>query len=272
MAARSGATPRELLATCRDLHRSGALQAIRVRWGAAMRQQHWRLAFEPGTTATSLCASLARLPGCSRIEQAEGGAALSTVWAEIDALDEAALQRQLDRLPQRPSARLRLPALPDEDTRHCEDPALAASIERGLNLCSKPYADCARRLGCSEHRVLAHLQAWRRSGQLEYLMLTPPPTRVPQSGLIALWRQLQPSPELLSRLEAHGNVDRVVGGHGRPEWPWRLSLVLRAAPRLAHEQLRELQADVGLTDPPASCAALLIHQPRDQALLFDTEG
>lgn len=167
MAARSGATPRELLRACRSLQESGALQPPHVRWGAAMRRECWRFAFEPRLPVPALASALAQLPGCLRIERACEGAAMPMVWAEIEALDSTTLQRQLARLPERPSARLRLPAPASEQGLPCDDARLAALMERGLRLCSKPFADCAKQLGCSEQRVLSTLQAWRRTGQLQ---------------------------------------------------------------------------------------------------------
>jgi len=267
MAARSGATPRELLSTCRELNRSGALQPIRVRWGAALRRARWRLAFD---AAPGLPAALAALPGCYRIERAETGADVPAVWTEIEALDEAALRRQLARLPVSPRARLRLPS--NDAALSCDDVRLAACMEQGLQLCSKPFAECAKRLGCSEHRVLSSLSAWRRSGQLECLVLKPPPTPVPQLGMLALWRRIEPSADLLARLREHRSIDRVVEGPGSEAWPWRLSVVLRATPQLGAQPWRERLAEAGLAAAPDVCVPLRTEQPRDQAMLFNTEG
>lgn len=263
MAARSGATPRELLSTCRELNRSGALQPIRVRWGATLRRERWRLAFDapPGFGA-----ALAALPGCFRIERAEPGGGLPTVWAEIESLDEAALHRQLARLPLKPLARLRLPA--SATMLCCDDPRLAACVEQGLQVCSKPFAECARQLGCSEHHVLSSLSAWRRRGQLEGLVLKPPPTPVPQPGVLALWRRIEPGDGSLSRLREQRGIDRVIEGPGSEAWPWQLSVVLRATPQLGGSPWRERLAAVGLTAAPDRSLALRIEQPRDQALLF----
>lgn len=265
MAARSGATPRELLNTCRELNRSGALQLIRVRWGEALGRECWRLAFDaPPGFATALAA----LPGCFRIEHAQDCQGLPTTWAEIEALDEAGLRRQLDRLALQPLARLRLPS--PAATLGCDDPQLAACVERGLPVCSKPFAECARQLGCSEHHVLSSLSAWRRHGQLEGLVLKPPPTPVPQLGTLALWRRMEPTAELLQRLREQRGIDRVIAGSGSDEWPWQLSVVLRATPQLGGEPWRERLAAAGLAAPPDGCLSLRIEQPRDQAVLFDT--
>ncbi|MGQ3095241.1 MAG: hypothetical protein ACT6RP_17455, partial [Roseateles sp.] len=62
MAARSGATPRELLRLCQQLHRSGALQVIRPCWGEGLLRQRWRLAFDAGAMGAQLSAALAALP------------------------------------------------------------------------------------------------------------------------------------------------------------------------------------------------------------------
>ena len=264
MAARTGATPRELLSTCRELNRNGALQPIRARWGAALKREHWRLAFDapPGFVA-----ALAALPGCYRIERTLDGHGWPTVWADIEAVDDVALRRQMSRLALAPLARLRLPA-PDEAT-GCDDPQLAAHLERGLPVSSKPFADCARALGCSEHHVLASLSAWRRRGQLEGLVLRPPPTPVPQPGTLALWRRAQPAADVLSRLRELRHVDRVITGPGSAEWPWQLGLVLRATPQLGGQPWRESLADAGMAAAPDASLSLRIEQPRDQARLFD---
>lgn len=264
MAARSGATPRELLSTCRELSRRGALQPIRVRWGAALRREHWRLGFDapPG-----FAAALVALPGCFRIESAPAGDGLPTLWAEVEALDEAGLRRQLARLALAPRARLRLPS--HEAGLHCDDPQLAACVERGLPVCSKPFAECARQLGCSEHHVLSSLSAWRRQGQLAGLVLKPPPTPVPQPGTLALWRRLAPSAPLLQRLREQRGVDRVIAGPGSGEWPWQLSVVLRAPPQPGPQRWREHLAAAGLAAAPDASQPLRIGQPRDQGLLFD---
>jgi len=271
MAARSGATPRELLSLCQQLQRQGALQAIQPCWGEGLRRQRWRLAFEPGADDAALAAALAALPGCFHIERCEpqgGMPAMPTLWAEVEALDDAALARQLRRLPAQPVARLRLPAA-SAQALPCDDPGVAEHLEEGLLLCSRPFAQCSKQLGCSESRLLAKLHGWRRSGQLAGLALKPPPTRVPQPGLLALWADAEPTDAALATLRAHRNVDRVATGPGTAAWPWRLSLVLQAAPQLALDQLREIAAHAGLPPPDAS-ARLLIEQPRDQALLFHT--
>lgn len=268
MAARSGATPRELLDVCVALQRSGALQSVRVRWGAKMRRVRWRLAFDARAAEPTLVAALAALPGCVRIERAEMAPGMQTVWTELEAVDDMALSKQLDRLPLSPAACLRLPS-PDA-TDACLDVALAACVEEGLPLCSKPYAECGRRLGCSEQRVLASLSAWRRSGQLECLALKPPPTLVPQTAILALWQRVGTSASMLAKLNVRQGVDRVNVGPGSGEWPWQLSVVLLATPQLAAEQLRELITEVNLATAPDHCAPLRIDQPRDQAVLFNT--
>lgn len=270
MAARSGATPRELLSLCQELQRKGALQSVQPCWGEGLQRERWRLAFDAdGPHLPAALAALAALPGCTRIERTEHiglGAGMPPLWAEIEALDATALHAQLQRLPAQPVARLRVQA-PAPGALPCDDPALAARLEQGLPLCSRPFAQCAKLLGCSEYKLLAKLQAWRRAGLLAGMALKPPPTRVPVAGLLALWSGMPPAPESLARLSAHNGVDSVVTAPGSPTWPWRLSLVLRAAPQLALDQLREITAHAGLAAPD-SCARLLIEQPRDQALLF----
>lgn len=265
MAAQSGATPRELLSVCQELHRHGALLAIQPRWGEGLGRERWRLAFEPGPDATALAAALAALPGCFRLERAEPLAGMPPLWAEIEALDATALGRQLERLPVRPAAHLRLPSPPALVA--CDDPRLAERLEAGLPLCARPFAECARQLGCSEHKLLSKLQAWRRGHQLAGLSLTAPPTPVPQPGVLALWQDVTPTEAGLQRLRAHCGVDRLAVADATAAWPWRLSLVLCATPQLAFDQLGDFVAEAGLPPPDAS-ARLLIEQPRAQAQLF----
>lgn len=270
MAARSGATPRELLSLCQDLHRKGALQLVLPSWGEGLARTRWRLAFAPVGDDGPLAAALAALPGCFHIERGiDAAPGLPPLWAEVEALDEAALELQLQRLTAAPVARLAVATAPAR-AQPCDDPDTARHLEDGLLLCSRPYAECARRLGCSESKLLARLQTWRRSGVLAGLSLKPPPSRVPQPGLLALWRSA-PAPDSLQRLHDHPGVERVFTAPGDAAWPWRLSVVLHAAPQLALDQLRETTAHVGLRAPDASLR-LHIEQPRDQAQLFRTRG
>ncbi|MGQ3094828.1 MAG: hypothetical protein ACT6RP_15335, partial [Roseateles sp.] len=208
------------------------------------------------------------LPGCAQVERAQPQTGMPTLWAEVEALDEAALDRQLRRLPVQPVARLQLPSAAP-DALPCDDPPLAERLEAGLDLCSRPFAQCARRLGCSECKLLAKLQAWRRGHQLAGLALKPPPTGVPRAGLLALWLSAEPTADNLALLRAHSCVERVISTPATPAWTWRLSVLLRAAPRLAQDQLREIAAQAGLAQPD-HCALLQIEQPRDQPLLFLT--
>jgi DNA-binding Lrp family transcriptional regulator len=152
----------------------------------------------------------------------------------------------------------------------CDDPDTARELEAGLQLCSRPYAECARRLGCSESKLLARLLTWRRSGVLAGLSLKPPPSRVPQPGLLALWLRA-PEPAALTHLQDHPGVEHVLTAPGDADWPWRLSLLLHAAPQLALDQLRDTLAHAGLRAPDASLR-LQIDQPRDHARLFMTGG
>lgn len=269
MAAQSGATPHELLVTCGQLQRSGALQGIRPRWGQALQRERWRLAFQPGLQLDALARAVAALPGCLRVERAQPDGDLPTLWAEIEALDEAALQRQLARLPLPPAARLRLAHPSQPGGGPCDDPQLSACVERGLPLCANPFAKCAAQLGRTERQLLASLHAWQRAGHLDSLVLAPPPLG-PQTGMLAVWRQLPrpPSAALLGGLRAQPGVERVHTATPSAAWPWALSLVLLAPPPLAPQRLRECLAGAGLATPPDAATRLLIEQPRDPALLF----
>ena len=252
MAASSGATPRELLALCQDLHRKGALQRVLPTWGEHLARTRWRLAFAPTGDDSPLVRALSALPGCLHIERSTAPVpGLPSVWAELEAVDAASLDGQLHRLPQPPVARLALrPPAPDATA--CDDVDTARELEAGLQLCSRPYAECARRLGCSESKLLARLLTWRRSGVLAGLSLKPPPSRVPQPGLLALWSAPPPA-AALPRLQDHPGVEHVVTAAGDAAWPWRLSLLLHAAPQLALDQLRETLAHVGLRTPARNC-------------------
>jgi hypothetical protein len=274
MAVQSGATPRELLSTCAQLQRSGALQPIRARWGEALPRERWRLGFASSTA--SLVTQLSTLPGCLRLERADATAAPPRLWAEIEAIDEASLQAQLQRLSQPPLARLRLRhAQPSADgpvDGPCTDRGLAACLERGLALCANPFAACAAQLQRSERQLLASLHAWQRSGQLAGLVLAPPPPREPQPGVIALWHDEAPGEEQLAQLRALAGVERLLAVAACDRWPWRLSLVMRAAAPLALQQLQQRLLAAGIRRAPDVCARLQIEQPRDAALLFQGAG
>lgn len=270
MAASSGATPRELLALCQDLHRKGTLQLVLPTWGDALPRTRWRLAFAPAGDDTPLATALAALPGCFHIERGtEPTPGLPGLWAEMETLDAATLDAQLHRLPVPPVAR-RAVSTTALGAAPCDDTDTARELEAGLQLCSRPYAECARRLGCSESKLLARLLTWRRSGVLAGLSLKPPPSRVPQPGLLALWLSA-PEPAALTHLQDHPGVEHVITAPGDAAWPWRLSLLLHAAPQLALDQLRETLAHAGLRAPDASLR-LQIDQPRDHARLFMTGG
>lgn len=269
MAARSGATPRELLGLCREMQRSGALQPIHVRWGVALRRSRWRVGFS--TADAGLCLALSALPGCDRIERGDPGApataGVPTLWAEIEAVDGVALAAQLARLPQAPTLQWRLPA--PSGGLDCDDPLLAACVERGLPVGAKPFAACARVLGCSEHRVLSRLSGWRRSGLLDGLVLQPPPSCVPQPGRLLLWRRIQLAGDGLARLRAQCGVDRVIPASGEGGWPWQLGIVLCSTVRQGMLAWEEWLAGLGLGMAPDVSQPLRIEQPRSQALLFD---
>lgn len=252
MAARSGATPQELLRTCAQLQRDGALQPIHARWGEALPRERWRLFFESDADAEAVAA----LPGCVQIERCAEAGDPSWLWAELEGLDEAALQAQLHSLPHAPSARLRLAASQGEGAGPCADPQLAACLERGLPLCANPYAACARRLGRSERGLLAALLNWQRAGELQGLVLTPAPPRSPRPGWIALW-QRAPALQAVQALPA---LERLVIRPPHSDWPWALSAVLSGAARPA-------QLPAG-----ARCLRLRIQQPREAALLFQGPG
>lgn len=275
MAARSGATPRELLGLCQDLHRQGALQAILPRWGDGLRRQRWRLAFAQTADEARLHAALLALPGCFHVERSTAPQpGLPALWAELETLNTQALALQLQRLPQAPVARWLAPPTAHAEAHSLQDAddlAAARQLERGLALCSRPYADCARHIGCSELKLLARLQAWRRTGVLADMTLKPPPTRVPQPGVLALWTEAAATPAAVQRLQDHPGVDRVIVGTPAQaaDWPWALGVVLQAAPQLALDQLRETLAHTGVRAPDFS-TPLVMEQPRDQALLFQT--
>lgn len=254
MAARSGATPQELLRTCAQLQRDGALQPIHARWGEALPRERWRLFF--GIADEALAGALVALPGCVRIERCTAEGDPPWLWAELEALDGEALQAQLNRLPALPAARLRLAAAAGVAAGPCGDPQLAACLEQGLPLCANPYAACARRLGRSERGLLAALLNWQRAGELQGLVLAPAPPRGPRPGWIALWQQ---APALEALRELPG-LERLVPVPPHGDWPWPLSAVLSGAALPA-------QLPAG-----ARCMHLHIQQPREAALLFQGPG
>lgn len=269
MAASSGATPRELQATCERLQRSGALQPIRAHWGPALRRVRWRLGFRvTATSGDTLAAELLALPGCLRLERGADQNGADMLWTELEALDAARLQGQLARLSQAPDHRLQLQAVEDTQPGPYEDEPLAALVERGLPLCAGPYERCAQMLGRSERQVLAALRSWQRSGQLAHLSLAPTPTRSASRGVLALWQGVSPSAAVQHALQQHQGL-RLLWAEPEPHWPWRFGLVLEAAQMLAEQQLTALLAQAGLEPPPDLRVALRIERPREAALLFD---
>lgn len=273
MSASSGATPKELLGACEPLQASGALQPIRARWGDALPRMRWRLGFRLEWPAPDWAARLADLPGCLRIERPAAATPQAWLWAEIEALDATALQRQLDTLPQPPSVCLRVTSWSAAaavaaagDPR--EDPALAMRVERGLPLGAGPYGRCARELGRTERQVLASLRAWQREGALQGFTLAPALSRTPRAGLMALWHTLRPSAQGVATLRGQHGVERLLNAEPRAEWPWRFGLVLQAAPGFAAAHLDALLAQIGIRQTPDLLAGLHIEQPRDAALLF----
>ncbi|WP_374436589.1 hypothetical protein [Inhella sp.] len=277
MAASSGATPRELLATCERLQRSGALQPIRAHWGPALRRERWRLGFHAAPRATrpqaeppekSLAEELLALPGCMRLEHGTDQNGHAQLWVELEALDELRLQHQLDRLSLAPQYRLRLQTVQDTRPGPYDDEALASLVERGLPLSAGPYERCAQLLGRSERQVLAALRNWQRDGQLAHLSLAPTPTRSTRVGVLALWSTAIPGSACLHALQLHQGLQRLLPAEPTPQWPWRFGLVLEAAQTLADHQLNALLAQAGLCEPPDLRVSLRIERPREGALLF----
>lgn len=154
-------------------------------------------------------------------------------------------------------------------------PRCAATIRSWPRASSKACSSAPSRLrnapgNWAAANTMYSLSSWRRRGQLEGLVLRPPPTKVPQLGILALWRRIEPSTELLAKLRVQRGIDRVIEGPGSDEWPWRLTVVLRATPQLGAEPWRDRLATAGLTAAPDSSVPLRIEEPRDQALLFNT--
>ncbi|MBB5204990.1 hypothetical protein HNQ51_002309 [Inhella inkyongensis] len=267
MSTRSGATPRELLAVCERLQRNGSLQPIRAQWGPHLRRARWRLGFAGAAArAPGLLAALAALPGCLRIEH---GSADAPIWAELEALDEAGLRRQLAALPEPPTHQLLWQETPGaaSDGPHA-DLALAALVERGLPLCAGPYERAAQQLGRSERQLLSTLRAWQRDGELAAMTLAPTATRSSGFGMLALWQSFTPSLEACATLRAQPGLQRLLISEAPPAWPWRFGLVLEAAEALASQQLGSLLMQAGITAAPELRMALRIERPRDAALLF----
>lgn len=255
MAARCGATPRELLRTCAQLQRDGALQPLQARWGEALPRERWRLFFDRANEA--LVHAIARLPGCARIERCTGESDPTWLWADMETLDAASLRTQLGSLLTQPQACMRLRSGEAPASGPSCDPQLAALLEKGLPLSAKPYSACARQLGRTERSLLATLMNWVRASELQGLVLAPAPPREPRQGWIALWQHAT----ALVEAQSLPGLERLwlrPPEHG--DWPWALSAVLGGATPPAR-----LPGD-------ARCLRVRIQQPREAALLFQGAG
>jgi|GEM_PF-6945058 len=265
MAQRSGATQHELLAQCQRLQRSGALAAIQVRWGAQLPRHRERLGFR-AAQPQALIDALRRLPGCVGIDRVEVGAGrlLPGLWAELETVDAAALERQLAGLPEPPLQRLSL--LRADADRGGDGPRqdrpLAAALEQGLPLQANPFVPLARRLQRSERQLLATLLHWQRAGWLAHLALATPADTGPQALAAAAWEQAV-APR---RLPLGSSAEQWMPSHPGAGWPWGLWLLLPSTAALARSQLQRRVSALGIE--PAWQGLLLRQRPRAQALLF----
>ncbi len=270
MSVSSGATRKELLAACARLHHSGALQPIRARWGPGLPRRRWRMGFETAPSQQeSLASALVALPGCVRVERGSEPTGQCSVWAEVEALDAGALERQLAVLTLPPTYRRLLHSTQGAPSGPCDDPMLASLVERGLPLCARPYLRCAQRLNRPERQVLAALRTWQRDGHLECLTLAPTPTRSSSDGLLALWRDFDPDERMRSLLPSIRGMEQVLEfAPGGADWPWRFGLLVMAPETLAMQRLAQWNAAAGNTILPDRCVTLRVAVPRDAALLF----
>ncbi len=253
MARQVGASPVELQRAGQRLQRSGALQPIRPHWGDALPRLRLRLGWSTRSAAQqqALRALLGALPGCTWIGAARPGQRrLPTLWAEIEALDAAAMQRQLARLPEAPVARAEV-AQTQLAQAPLSDRELAAALERGLPFGTHPYAPLAERLGRSEKLLLAELHRWQRDGLLADLGLEerqPPPRYT--ARLITRTAPAAPTAQATTGAAAgHPGPGPLRCSEPSAAWPWRLWV---------------------LGSDGASRAGQRLHceHPRAQALLF----
>lgn len=197
LARQLGATLREVLQHCQALEREGALEAIRLRWGAAMQQSHWRCAqallAAPGSR---LQADLQALPGVVEWLWAEplAARALPLMWFDLLAHDREAAHAQRSWFEARHGALecvvlappAPAPATGDADgvppcacesvaggRGPCQDRELARRCEGPLPLVAHPYRALCEGLPYTEREVLLALRRWQAAGLVQDIGLWP---------------------------------------------------------------------------------------------------
>jgi siroheme decarboxylase len=164
-----GASGAEVLRHVRHLHDEGAFARIGGVWGRSAGRTQW-LCRAVGGSRPAL-----PVPGALPLgfDRCDGSA-----WYAIAAVDDSAAAAVADRLEAELGAPLlrlpqieRLDADADADARpmHAIAPAeraLAALVDAGLPLVSRPYTLWAQRLGLPPRALLETLRAWVASGVL----------------------------------------------------------------------------------------------------------
>lgn len=207
-----GAGLREVLNHCHALQEEGALEAIRLSWGAPLYAVRWRVTQRlptPAAAARPLDA-LRALGGVSEAFVAETlpsrtvAEAPSWLWfdlfahrvgqakAQHDAFRAAAGPAEASTISSEAFAPAADPCACAEPPRcaepecPCEDVALAARCEQPLPLVTHPYRQMAHELERSERELIAKLRRWQRSGYLASAGLARPLETTASTALMAL--------------------------------------------------------------------------------------
>lgn len=285
LARQTGGTLRELLGHCHTLADTGALDVIRVHWGATLQRVRWRCAVAPAAARLGeLQQALGRLPGVTAWEFAEPAAPATppardgdpfagpTLWFEIVARSAASARAQRARIEALADDLLCL-ALAGRDAidepgcrcdAHagpCGDPELARRCEAGLPLVAHPYRGLSEAVQRSEREVLARLRGWKRQGQLTAVSLC-----APVAGAESLWSQCALAGEeddaaaaaLRERLLAQTGIAEVTLLPGHARWPYRFLVGVPGAPIPGDALLARALAACGL----ASRRRRLLHVRR----------
>lgn len=270
----TGATPRELLQQCRQLHDQALLEGLGVVWGEPLKRQRWRIGFA-GAAAPAAWPLAEACPGLIALEHwhdvpASVGAPLRWCWIEAHdaAQAEAQLQQLRELFGQREVHGLKQRTAPDPcdcgDQAPCADRELAEALEDGLPLCAHPYAALAERLGRTERELRNRLRRWQELGWLAGIGLLPrfALDHQPMQGLLLT----EAPPDGLSWPAGVELLRWPV----TPTWPYAAEL--RWHGPAERSDVRRFLASAGLTAGSGQAWGGLLQPLRRQARLFSPEG